>query len=403
MKKSLLFVVSLVLLSASSALAIKIKPGHWHTEFQLRSGVNLPVDMYYEVGKPPIISVQNGEEKITLSNVRTSNDTIYASFPAFNSNLIIKVQSKTAVVGSWYNKAKSETYHVDFWSKLSEAPRFPATNTYSKTDGKWEVTFSYLTEPEKAVGIFDYTGVNNVLKGTFLTETGDYRFLEGASIGDSLYLSCFDGSHAFLFRAKLKQDTLWGDFHSGNHFRTEWYAVKNNSFELRHPDSITYVVNENPLKFDLMEVDGSVYHYPNKFTEGKVVLIQLMGTWCPNCLDESKYLKEIYAKYEDQLEIIAVTFETQVSDQDKIDHIRQYQQTLGLYYTFLIGGDACKPCAAKIFPQLNNIISFPTLIFVDKKGEIRKIHTGFNGPGTGDIYTKFVKETDVFISTLVNE
>ncbi|MBL7898144.1 MAG: hypothetical protein JNJ99_06390, partial [Crocinitomicaceae bacterium] len=294
MKKSLLFVVSLVLLSASSALAIKIKPGHWHTEFQLRSGVNLPVDMYYEVGKPPIISVQNGEEKITLSNVRTSNDTIYASFPAFNSNLIIKVQSKTAVVGSWYNKAKSETYHVDFWSKLSEAPRFPATNTYSKTDGKWEVTFSYLTEPEKAVGIFDYTGVNNVLKGTFLTETGDYRFLEGASIGDSLYLSCFDGSHAFLFRAKLKQDTLWGDFHSGNHFRTEWYAVKNNSFELRHPDSITYVVNENPLKFDLMEVDGSVYHYPNKFTEGKVVLIQLMGTWCPNCLDESKYLKEIY-------------------------------------------------------------------------------------------------------------
>lgn len=403
MKKSLLLVVSLVLFAFSNVLAVKVKPGHWHTEFQLRAGVNLPVDMYYVAGKPPVISIQNGEEKITLSGVRTSNDSIYASFPAFDSDIKIKVLSKTSVIGSWYNKAKSETYHVDFWSKLSESPRFPATNTYSKTDGKWEVTFSYLTDPEKAVGIFDYTGVNNVLKGTFLTETGDYRYLEGASVGDSLYLSSFDGSHAFLFRAKLKQDTLWGDFHSGNHYRTEWFAVKNNSFELRHPDSITYVVNENPLKFDLMEVDGSVYHYPNKFTEGKVVLIQLMGTWCPNCMDESKYLKDIYAKYEDQLEIVAVTFETQVSDQDKIDHIRQYQQSLGLYYTFLIGGDACKPCAAKIFPQLNNIISFPTLIFVDKKGEIRKIHTGFNGPGTGEIYTKFVKETDAFINALINE
>lgn len=268
-----------------------------------------------------------------------------------------------------------------------------------------EVTFDYANEAEKAVGIFHYPLVGNIngansLYGTFLTETGDYRFLEGATIKDSLYLSCFDGSHAFLFRAQLKNDTLWGDFHSGSHYKTEWFAVKNEAFELRHADSLTYIVNEKPLEFELMKLDGSYYKYPNESLQNKVVLIQIMGTWCPNCLDESNYLKKIHSQYSDQLEIIAVTFETQKTTEEKIEKVARYKEALDLHYTFLIGGDACKPCASQVFPQLSDIISFPTLIFIDKKGEIRKIHTGFSGPGTGDHYTDFVQETDLFIESL---
>ncbi|MBK9589988.1 MAG: TlpA family protein disulfide reductase [Crocinitomicaceae bacterium] len=128
-----------------------------------------------------------------------------------------------------------------------------------------------------------------------------------------------------------------------------------------------------------------------------------MGTWCLNCLDESNYLKKIYAQYSDQLEIIAVTFETQKTTEEKIEKVARYKEALDLNYTFLIGGDACKPCASKVFPQLSDIISFPTLIFIDKKGEIRKIHTGFSGPGTGEHYAEFVKETDLFIESLIQE
>ena len=80
-----------------------------------------------------------------------------------------------------------------------------------------------------------------------------------------------------------------------------------------------------------------------------------------------------------------------------------YKNALNLDYTFLIGGDACKPCATNLFPQLSEIISFPTLIFIDKVGEIRKIHTGFSGPGTGVYYDRFVTETNQFIEMLVNE
>lgn len=399
----------LIVAFAQSALAVKLKPGHWHTEFELRTGINLPVDFFYEKGKTPALVIQNGEEHIRLTQITSKEDSLFILFPTFDSELKIKVHSKTHLTGAWFNRAKSSSYFVSFNSQHGSSSRYPfEPKQLPLIDGKWEVTFDYTKEAEKAVGIFHYPLIGNAngsnsLYGTFLTETGDYRFLEGATIKDSLYLSCFDGSHAFLFRAQIKNDTLWGDFHSGSHYKTEWFAIKNESFELRHPDSLTYIVNEKPLEFELMKLDGSYYHYPNESVQNKVVLVQIMGTWCPNCMDESNYLKKIYAQYSDKLEILAVTFETQKTTEGKVEKVARYKEALGLNYTFLIGGDACKPCASQIFPQLSDIISFPTLIFIDKQGEIRKIHTGFSGPGTGEHYTEFVKETDDFIELLLNE
>ena len=372
MKKlnGLLF-VSLFLAFSQSLLAVKLKPGHWHTTFELRAGINLPVDFFYEKGKIPALIIQNGEEHIRLTQITSKDDSLFILFPTFDSELKIKVHSKTYLTGAWFNRAKSSSYFVAFTSQLSSLRRYSfEPKQLPLIDGKWEVTFDYLKDPEKAVGIFHYpiaenSNEDNSLYGTFLTETGDYRFLEGATIKDSLYLSCFDGSHAFLFRAHLKNDTLWGDFHSGSHYKTEWFAVKNESFELRNPDSLTYIVNEKPLEFELMKLDGSYYKYPNESLQNKVVLVQIMGTWCPNCLDESNYLKKIYAQYSDKLEILAVTFETQKTTEEKIEKVARYKEALGLNYTFLIGGDACKPCASQVFPQLSDIMSFPTLIFID--------------------------------------
>lgn len=397
---------------SQGVLAIKLKTGRWHTEFQLRPGVILPVDFYYEKGKSPALVIQNGEEHIRLTQITSKEDSLFVQFPTFDSELKIQVHNKTHLTGAWFNRAKSSSYNIPFVSVFGSKSRYPSSSELLKLDGRWEVTFDFNKDPEKAVGLFAYYPTDpsiqtlvasNILLGTFLTETGDYRFLEGATLQDSLYLSCFDGSHAFLFRAQLRNDTLWGDFHSGSHYKTEWFAVRNESFELRDPDSITYVVNEQPLEFDLMKLDGSNYHYPNESVAGKVVLIQIMGTWCPNCLDESNYLKGVYSSYHDQLEILAVTFETQKTTEEKIEKVQKYKDVLGLTYTFLIGGDACKPCASKIFPQLSDIVSFPTLMFIDKKGVIRKIHTGFSGPGTGEHYAEFVSETDAFIKMLVEE
>jgi len=403
-----IFLLFCLITFTNKVCASKIKSGYWHTEFELSQGVNLPVDFSFDkINKTPILIIINGEEQIHLNKIRFSSDSIFVSFQTFDAELKIKIHSKTYITGAWINHAKAGNYSVPFWSKFEGGPRYTFVSEQIPVEGKWEVTFDYKKEPEKAVGLFNYDHqtliTTNALHGTFLTETGDYRYLNGATIGDSLYLSTFDGSHAFLFRAKLLNDTLWGEFYSGNHYKTDWFAVKNEAFELTNPDSLTFVVNEKPISFELMKLDKTMYSYPNELVKNKVVLIQIMGTWCPNCLDESNYLKGISERYKDKVEILAVTFETQKTVDEKIEKVKKYKESLNLNYTFLIGGDACKSCAAKLFPQLNDIISFPTLIFIDKTGAIRKIHTGFSGPGTGEYYSDFVNETNAFLESLVSE
>jgi len=397
----------------NTASAAKVKLGNWYTEFQLADGIILPASFFIEKTKKSVcLTIINGAEQILLNQIKLVGDSLFILFQTFDAELKIKIHTKTYLTGAWFNRAKSTNYNVPFRSIFEGESRYPYTHNQIMVEGKWEVTFDYKSNPEKAIGLFNYFAPDftitqpiktNLLSGTFLTETGDYRYLTGATVGDSLFLSTFDGSHAFLFRAQLRKDTLWGEFFSGKHYRTDWYALKNESFELTHPDSLTYVVNEEPISFELMKLDKSIYKYPNESLKNKVVLIQIMGTWCPNCLDESNYLRGINERYPNQLEVLAVTFETQKTTDEKIEKVKKYKDALNLNYTFLIGGDACKPCAADLFPQLSEIISFPTLIFIDKAGAIRKIHTGFSGPGTVDYYLNFVAETDAFIETLVNE
>jgi len=54
-------------------------------------------------------------------------------------------------------------------------------------------------------------------------------------------------------------------------------------------------------------------------------------------------------------------------------------------------------------PALNGIAAFPTTLFIDRKGNVRKVHTGFSGPATGKFYDEFKKEFNRLIDQLVSE
>ena len=388
----------------------KIAPGYWHSTFQLNDSTELPVTfMVDKDNKDFQVYVINATERIALQQVQFKRDSIVLRFPAFGSELKGRIINKKEVEGFWYNYAKGPDYRISFKASKGYRSRFPKLASTLDVNGKWEVTFNYNESPEKAIGQFSALTTHcsfsqdQVIQGTFLTETGDYRFLEGVLSNDSLNLSTFDGSHAFLFQSKLVNDTLWGQFYSGHHYHVNWYAVRNDEFTLRHPDSLTYLVDESPLTLSLPDLNQETYNYPGVADEEVVTLIQIMGTWCPNCLDESRYLKGQKNKHGQELRIISVAFEMPASLEGKIEKVKQFQKDLDLDFQFLIGGKASKKEALEKFPMLNEVISFPTLIFIDKSGEIRKIHTGFNGPGTGPYYESFVKDTDQFIEELIAE
>lgn len=347
--------------------------------------------------------VHNAKEIIPLNTPLFKNDSFYVSFPYFNSELVFHAAHPRELNGYWVNYNKGNHYKISFHAENHHTSRFPLTAHENFTDfsGNWKVLFEPNSNSSyPSLGVFQQD--SNQLTGTFLTETGDYRFLEGNVTKDSLYLSCFDGSHAFLFKGKYIGYSIIGTFNSGSHWKSTWVARRDSTFQLANPETLTYLVENDYIDFDLPSITGTSFTFPNPEYDDKVVIIQLMGTWCPNCLDETIYYKELYETYHSRgLEIISIGYEVGSSYEQQVKSIQRLRDKLDLNFTFLVGGTASKKTASEQFEELNEIISFPTSIFIGRDGKVKRIHTGFNGPGTGSYYDEYTQYTHSLIESLL--
>ena len=401
---TLSFVFCSLLCYSQKNKKIKIKSGNWVTALSLNEKDILPFNLI--INNDLSFTVINAEEQIQLDKPVFKNDSIYVKFPYFNSELVFKVVNKKELNGYWVNYNKGADYKIPCVSVKSNSTRFTIDNNNTASfnlTGKWQVEFEPNTNSGyPAIGLFTQIPNSNQVTGTFLTETGDYRFLAGGCANDSLFISCFDGSHAFLFKASLNSDTLIGTFNSGKHWKSDWIGFKNEEFELTSPEDLTYIKENTSINFTLNSLDNKPFTYPSEEYKNKVIIIQIMGTWCPNCLDETIYYKSLYDKYhEDGLEIISVCYEIGNTQDVYIQNISRYKKQLDLAFTFVIGGNASKNKAAGDFSMLNDILSFPTSIFIGRDGEVKLVHTGFNGPGTGIYYDNYVQKTNSLIEHLL--
>ena len=298
---------------------------------------------------------------------------------------------------------------VPFVMQQGEEERFVVTESPgAQVAGNWEAVFSADVEANRyiAKGIFKQKA--HTVTGTFRTTTGDYRYLEGAIEGDMMRLSTFDGAHAFLFEAKVQGDSLMnGMFYSGNHFKEPFTAKRNEAYELPGAESLTYLKEGyDKIAFSFPDADGTMVSLEDDVYKGKVVVVQIMGTWCPNCLDETKYYTEYHANSKPEgVEFISLAFEYAPSAEKANRSINRLKESVGVPYPILLAqfGTSSKQKANEKLPMLNHVLSYPTTIFIDKQGKVRKIHTGFNGPATGSEYTDFVKEFETFVQMLANE
>ncbi len=379
-----------------------LEQGQWLGRLNISDERNIPFN--FEVIKDSVFII-NSEERIGA--LVQSEDGLYSiKMPIFDSEFRFSITEK-GLFGFWHNYARGD-YKVDFKAnKINDNfdNRFSVVSREKNgyVDGKWETTFSEGKEEEyKALGIFNQNGQN--VTGTFVTKTGDYRYLQGNVIGDSIYLSCFDGSHAFLFEGKITDNEIDGLFYSGTHWQEPWKATLNSTFELDDPYSLTEIVDGEKLEFTFPNLEGEEISYPDPKYTGKVVIIQILGSWCPNCMDETKFLTELHKTYKNRgLEIIGLSFEVPEGLQDKIERVKGLKAHFGAEYEFLVAGNASKKEAEEAIPALSNVLSFPTTIFIDKDGVIRKVHTGFYGPGTGSYYLEYVSEIQTFVQSLLNE
>lgn len=384
----------------------EIRPGTglWMAWLELQ-GNEVPFNFYMDFSEnSPMLTVMNADEKIEIEEIIMWDDSISFQFPVFDSEIRAKITDNSIMDGHWFNLYGGTDYIIPFHAGITKKGRFKRNPIEPVTDisGKWEATFSPGIEgvEEKTIGQFVQDG--NTLTGTFLTTTGDKRFLEGLVDGDSLFLSTFDGAHAYLFEGKTG-DTIFGIYYSGKGWNEPWTAVRNENFELEDPEKMTELTSEtDKIDFTFPGLDGNPVSLSDPKYNDKPVIIQIMGSWCPNCKDESVLLSSLYDEYgSENLEVIALSFERTKGDFEKAKrNLERMSQYLGIKYTVLIAGTD-RDDAKNNLPFIDRLRSYPTAIFIDRNKKVHKIHTGFSGPATGDAYTSLVSDYRATIEELI--
>jgi len=367
-------------------------------------------EVIYTSAEDFYIEIHNAEERIAVSDIvygrdkATAKDTILIDFPVFDT-YIKAIYEDDIMEGDWFVNYRNN-YQIPFKAYFGQSHRFTTLKKepIMNISGKWDVTFAEGTEDEYlAIGEFVQKG--NEVTGTFMTETGDYRYLEGTIQGKRIYLSTFDASHAFLFEAKILDDnSMIGSFKSGKHYTSTWSATKNDNAQIGDAFSLTTSdIGDEVFDFTFEDLEGNEVSLSDDRFADKIKLVKISGTWCPNCKDESNFIMD-YLKNNpsDDIEVIEVAFERYKDINKAKEVLKRYSEKMQLPFTVLYGGYADKAITSEKFPQLNKVISYPTLIFVDRDNRIKNIHTGFAGPATSE-YPAFEAKFDALIAALRNQ
>jgi thiol-disulfide isomerase/thioredoxin len=347
-----------------------------------------------------VLYMRNAGERVLVDSITLAGDSVSIRFPFFESQLRGVLTADGNLEGVWVIHLADSFRSMPFKAFHGEDYRFrgdSAAAGMATAAGRWAAVFRSSNGKDTVFRVGEFRQTGTGVTGTFLDAGGDLRYLEGIMDGDTLKLSTWDGStHAYYFTAFRRGDSLVdGKYYTGPVNYSTWTAVKDSTAHLEDQYAITKWKKEMPFGFSFKDLDGNTVSFGDARFSGKVVLVQIMGSWCPNCLDETRFLSKFYDEYHNKgVEIVSLAYERSTDFARSQKAVRAFQQGFDVKYPMLITGvtmtDPQK--AAKTLPQLDDIANFPTTIFVNKKGQIEKIHTGFSGPGTGEHYEEQKKE-----------
>ena len=385
-----------------------LQAGPWRGVIEIQ-GHKLPFQM--EVAYPagsttPRVEFINGEERVPAREVHVSDQRVALVLPEFNTRMDLAARDgKLAGILTKINTGAVEQ-KMPVTLTPGESWRFFPTLKPTDIDlsGRWSVMFH---EPDggnyPAVGEFRQQG--SQVTGTFQTPTSDYRYLAGSIRDGRLYLSAWDGFHVFLFEAEVREDgSLKGDFWSGPTWHETWTAERDPEAALPDMDKQTFL-REGVERFDFTfpTQDGEKVSLSDPRFENKVVVVQLAGSWCPNCADETRFLAPWYEQNRDRgVEVVALMFEHFGDFEKAAKQVRTWRETYDVGYPTLIAGTSDKQEASTVLPQLNAFLAFPTTLFIARDGRVARIQTGFNGPAT-ERYEQEIAKFNATIDALLQE
>lgn len=383
-----------------------LQEGIWRAAVVTNSGMEIPFNFEVKNDSSAVyLEIINGENRLKVNEVTVSGDSVFILMPFFDSEFRA-VRRGDSLTGSWIKHLAGRDAIMPFKAaygvsyRFMENPEPPAVNI----QGRWATGFTSEGDTTPALGELSQQG--NRLTGTFMTQYGDYRFLEGTVSGRQIFLSAFDGGYAMLFTGTAESDSSIsnGKFYSGRTGIKNWTARKDPGAELPDANSLTYLEKGyDKLDFTYPNLEGDSVSLSDEKYRGKVVVIQFFGSWCPNCMDETRFLSAFYKEYRDKgFEVIGLAYERTTDFQKNKRLVSRMTGRFDAEYDMLLTGYTNKQVEESM-PSLRNFMAFPTTIVLDRKGNVRRVHTGFTGPGSGSHYEIYVDEFTRLITELLDE
>lgn len=406
--RRIMFVVAAVLtLWGQAQNKAVLKDGIWRGELSVADNHKAPFLFEVKNAATPSVKVVliNGEERVDLAGVTFRGDSVIIPVESYDA-VIKAVVTGNTLQGRFLKNYMPNDAGVALSAEYNNKNRFaPVTNPADVSiDGKWDVLFvGEKSDTTRNVGIFKTA--NRIVTGSILTNSGDMRFLEGAYTSTGVQLSAFAGLSPYLIELNFAgKDRFEGTFFTARG-KTKLIGRRNNKAGLADPYTLTKLKpGAETLSFKLPNINGQTVSLSDERYKNKVVIISILGSWCPNCLDEMKFLAPWYkANKARGVEIIGLSFERKDDFAYAKAAIARLKAKYGAEYEILFAGKVGDEATAKALPEVEKVNSYPTTIFIDKKGKVRKIYTGYNGPATGLFYEEFKQEFNGLMDDLLSE
>lgn len=373
---------------------------------------DVPVELQVEsTGSEIHASLVNGTDAIPFTSVTFAAGEYKLRLAQYDATLSVRCENMQCdrLIGEYTRTTRSGVGRYTFRARRHGIDLItdPFQWKAPSMDGKWNFELDYpagntdrvapATFKQARAQVIPGDGAQAKVAGTIAPVSGDYGMLHGriwldkaASNTPKFTLSRFDGIHAMLIEGQFAADgSMRGVIHFNPVSSLSFTATRNSGSTSTaaappSPEAVTSVKDPAAVfQFEAIDPHSSKRLTSADFA-GKPLMIDIFGTWCPNCHDEAPLLADLYNRYKEQgLQIVGLAYEYTADQQRSARLLDVFRQKYKIDYPLLLAGTTDEGQIQKTLPQLEGFGAYPTTIFIDRTGHVRAIHAGFEGPATG--------------------
>jgi len=389
---------------APFSLAQSVAPiaGRWDATIQI-NGVETPFPLEISgSGANVTASFFNGDDRYASTQGRFENGKLVVIWDYYAATLDATLKDGV-LEGQYAGTRRMKGPFAIRATRAAAAKPTAASAMVPTIDGLWEI-------PNKSgkgelAWRFVVQQAGPKADATILRVDGDTGTISGTFQNGRFVLSHFDGARAHLLEITPASDGTLDILQDGKTRLTAYRPAAARAKGLPEPTDpdlhTTMKDPTDPFRFSFPDLNGRMVSNADARFRGKVLVVEITGSWCPNCHDEAPFLAEMYRKFGGQgVEIVSLSFEEADQLKDPA-RLRAFVKKYGLEFPVLLGGDPDE--ANTKLTQLVNWNTWPATLFIDRRGLVRGIHSGFPSSGSGDLFRQAKDEFNVEVGRLLAE